>query len=152
VATKGYTQPEANSGPLKFGASGSCSSVERLAGLLDEVRIWKIVRSQSQIQAAMNTCVPDTSPGLVGSWHFGEASGQAVLDSSQYANNGTLGESAAAGSDDPTRQTQVPPALSCVDSDGDGVVDGLDNCPGIANPSQADSDRDGTGDACDLTP
>jgi len=35
------------------------------------------------------------------------------------------------------------------DSDGDGVVDPNDNCPYIYNPSQTDSDRDETGNACD---
>jgi len=34
------------------------------------------------------------------------------------------------------------------DSDGDGVPDDEDNCPGIAN-DQTDTDGDGTGDACD---
>ncbi len=36
-----------------------------------------------------------------------------------------------------------------VDSDGDEVVDGSDNCPNHANSDQADLDTDGTGDACD---
>lgn len=36
------------------------------------------------------------------------------------------------------------------DGDGDGVVDGQDNCPGDENASQLDCDGDGTGDACDL--
>jgi len=36
------------------------------------------------------------------------------------------------------------------DSDWDGVVDSLDNCPATANPDQADTDADGTGNACDL--
>ena len=35
------------------------------------------------------------------------------------------------------------------DSDGDGVVDGADNCPNAANADQADADGDGVGDACD---
>ncbi|HEX7151258.1 MAG TPA: thrombospondin type 3 repeat-containing protein [Thermoanaerobaculia bacterium] len=35
------------------------------------------------------------------------------------------------------------------DSDGDGVNNSSDNCPGTANPGQADCDGDGTGDACD---
>jgi hypothetical protein len=35
------------------------------------------------------------------------------------------------------------------DSDGDGVVDVLDNCPQSANPDQADADADGRGDACE---
>ena len=35
------------------------------------------------------------------------------------------------------------------DSDGDGVSDGADNCPSVANAGQADTDADGTGDACD---
>ena len=35
------------------------------------------------------------------------------------------------------------------DLDGDGITDGSDNCPGDANPDQADYDSDGLGDACD---
>jgi hypothetical protein len=37
-----------------------------------------------------------------------------------------------------------------VDSDGDGVADTSDNCPNIANPTQADCDNDGIGDACEI--
>jgi hypothetical protein len=36
-----------------------------------------------------------------------------------------------------------------VDDDNDGVLDGIDNCPDTYNPSQADSNNDGIGDACD---
>lgn len=35
------------------------------------------------------------------------------------------------------------------DTDGDGVEDAIDNCPGTANPGQGDADGDGIGDACD---
>jgi len=34
------------------------------------------------------------------------------------------------------------------DRDRDGVPDSSDNCPGVANPSQRDSNHDHTGDAC----
>ncbi|NEW80444.1 MAG: T9SS type A sorting domain-containing protein [Gelidibacter sp.] len=36
-----------------------------------------------------------------------------------------------------------------VDSDGDGVLDAVDNCPTAANANQADIDGDGIGDVCD---
>src|SRR5881296_2697861 len=38
------------------------------------------------------------------------------------------------------------------DCDGDGAADATDNCPGVANPGQADGDGDGVGDACDNCP
>jgi hypothetical protein len=38
---------------------------------------------------------------------------------------------------------------SYLDSDGDGVIDALDNCMSVANPTQANFDGDSLGDACD---
>ena len=35
------------------------------------------------------------------------------------------------------------------DTDGDGVWDGTDNCPLLANPDQTDTDGDSLGDVCD---
>jgi hypothetical protein len=44
------------------------------------------------------------------------------------------------------------PDAAPVDSDGDGIIDALDNCPKVANPDQHDEDLDGVGDACDNCP
>jgi hypothetical protein len=43
----------------------------------------------------------------------------------------------------------VPAPVQGADRDGDGVVDGGDNCPAIFNSTQADGDNDSVGDACD---
>lgn len=40
--------------------------------------------------------------------------------------------------------------LAAGDMDGDGVPDGVDNCRCVANENQADFDKDGVGDNCDL--
>ena len=49
---------------------------------------------------------------------------------------------------------QIQMVLSVVlgDTDGDGVNDSSDNCPSVANASQADADGDGVGDVCDNAP
>src|SRR6185503_3934090 len=36
-----------------------------------------------------------------------------------------------------------------VDTDGDGLCDAADVCPGVIDPQQLDRDHDGIGDACD---
>jgi hypothetical protein len=45
-----------------------------------------------------------------------------------------------------------PPPSPPPDSDGDGVLDATDNCPATPNTDQADGDRDGVGNACDVLP
>lgn len=37
-------------------------------------------------------------------------------------------------------------------SDGDGICDDVDNCIGLENPDQVDTDGDALGDACDSCP
>lgn len=54
---------------------------------------------------------------------------------------------ACGGGGDSGDNTSVTPGL--MDSDGDGVENTADNCPAVSNANQADSDGDGTGDACD---
>jgi MYXO-CTERM domain-containing protein len=55
-----------------------------------------------------------------------------------------------------TAHDPIPDAVEGTgDSDGDGkpdYLDSVDNCRTVANTDQKDSDKDGTGDACDGTP
>jgi len=43
---------------------------------------------------------------------------------------------------------QLPDGAS-QDQDNDGILDGEDDCPTVADPDQVDTDNDGQGDACD---
>lgn len=44
----------------------------------------------------------------------------------------------------------VDGATAPLDGDTDGIADGIDNCPTVANANQADADGNGIGDACDV--
>ncbi|MDZ4181640.1 MAG: LamG-like jellyroll fold domain-containing protein, partial [Candidatus Cloacimonadaceae bacterium] len=63
-------------------------------GLMDEVRIWNTVRTDSEILSNMSIPVSPSSPGLVGYWKFDETSGTTAIDSTTPANNGVLANGA----------------------------------------------------------
>jgi len=70
-------------------------------GLIDEVRLWNVARSQAQIQADMVRVLRGDEPGLVGYWRFNEGSGQEVHDLAGYDNYGRLGASSDVDIQDP---------------------------------------------------
>jgi len=88
----------------------------------------------------------DGKPDLLTVNGFGQSAVSALL------NQAIFPDSDGDGIDD-TRD-------ACTDTDGDGFGNpgfpantcALDDCPGVTNPSQADMDRDGVGDACDNCP
>jgi len=59
------------------------------AGVLDEVRIWNVARTQAQIQADMSNQLT-SGTGLVARWGLGEGTGTTAADSVAPASNGTL--------------------------------------------------------------
>lgn len=56
-------------------------------------------------------------------------------------------------SESPTpRPSESPTPSPALDTDGDGVVDTLDNCVALPNVDQLDSNSNGIGDACEPSP
>ncbi|MCJ7713299.1 LamG domain-containing protein [Candidatus Bathyarchaeota archaeon] len=67
--------------------------VDDYAGLIDEVRIWNVARTQSEIQETMMRTLDETevtTPNLVGYWRFDEGTGINSKDFSIYGNDATL--------------------------------------------------------------
>jgi len=60
------------------------------AGIIDEVRVWNVVRTQTQILNSMNVEISPVPASLVGYWKFNEPSGTLAADNGGTAQNGTL--------------------------------------------------------------
>jgi hypothetical protein len=69
---------------------GGIPNLDGFNGQLDEVRIWNVARTQSQIQANMNQPLNGPQPGLVGYWQFDEVEGTYAADSSGNDHTGIL--------------------------------------------------------------
>jgi hypothetical protein len=63
---------------------------EWFRGVLDEVRIWNVGRTQLEIQNYMHQELTGSESGLVGYWQFNEGAGNTVFDLSLNGNNGLL--------------------------------------------------------------
>jgi hypothetical protein len=75
--------------PIQIGRRGAPSTFF-YNGLLDEVRIWNVVRSLSQIQEARSRSLIGNESGLVGYWRFDEGTGIPTADATVNSNTGTL--------------------------------------------------------------
>lgn len=64
-----------------------------------------------------------------------------------FAESEVLENLAESAVQDPAIYVTAP--AETADYDGDGVTDGVDNCPTVSNPDQADTDMNGIGDACE---
>ncbi len=115
---------------------------EDYKGLLDELRLWAIARTPDAIETSWLEPVTGTESGLVAVYRFDEAGGDVACDQL----NPTACIHWTNLVPESWSDEQAPPA---VDTDGDGVVDALDNCTILANPEQRDTDGDGYGNRCD---
>ena len=73
-----------------------------LKGMLDEIRVWNIARTEAEIKKNFSTSINPNSEGLIGYWTFDNV-GQVIADASKYTNHGLLGASKAKSSDDPAQ-------------------------------------------------
>jgi len=76
---------------LRIGALINSTYHLYFKGTLDELRIWKIRRTQMEISTSMKAKLTGAENGLVGYWNFDEAPVSGILkDLSPYHNDGTL--------------------------------------------------------------
>ncbi len=93
--------PLVSTEPVAFGREGTFQG-GTFTGGIDEIRIWRVVRSKSQIARSMTKRLLGTEAGLVGYWRFDEGSGQVAADATGHGLNGRLGETTGADAWDPT--------------------------------------------------
>ncbi len=118
--------PNQQNAPLRLGSNDPNLGInENFKGIIDEVRIWNIPRTQKQIQAAMHSQLNGQEQGLVGYWRLNEGSGQTARDETSFGNHGLLGFTANAENQDPiwVKPPSQPPDSSNYALDFDGLDD-----------------------------
>jgi len=79
-----------NTAPLYIGNWPFSSPNRFFPGDIDEVRVWNVARTATQIAAAASTQLTGTESGLVGLWNFNACAGSVIQDRTATGNNGTL--------------------------------------------------------------
>ncbi len=95
VATAQVLQP--SDFPLMIGRASYPNEERPFFGKIDEVRVWNVARSESQIQGYRNTRLEGVEAGLVGYWAWDQGT---AGDGSLAGNHGSLKGSAAIVADD----------------------------------------------------
>jgi hypothetical protein len=75
---------------FRIGARNDTPNATNTNGTVDEVRVWNIARTRTDIRAAMNMSLPGTTAGLAGYWRLDESSGTIADGATPFDNDGTL--------------------------------------------------------------
>ena len=75
---------------ITMGRLSPINSSRYFNGMLDEVRIWNVARTQSEIQSEMNTELAGDEAGLVAYFPFNQESGDVLEDSTANGYDGAL--------------------------------------------------------------
>ena len=91
TATADGTPYLSDSNVLFIGKQGyGCSNCNKYEGEIDELRIWNIVRSETQIKNSMYNVIHETENGLRAYYRFETGSGTTVYDYSGNDHHGTF--------------------------------------------------------------
>jgi hypothetical protein len=104
ASTSGMNTPQATTTPLSLGREKSLQGFIgwHYAGLVDEVRIWDVARSEKEISRSMDKKVSARSKGLVAYWRFNEGAGQVAADETSNGHDLQLGDTGGTEVVDPT--------------------------------------------------
>ena len=80
--------PKAGNTPLKIGERGNGGT--GFFGMIDDVRVWNVAHTGTQILATKDVCLAGDEPGLAGYWRFDEGDLLTAFDATANHNNGTL--------------------------------------------------------------
>ena len=79
-----------NSNNLVIGTNAADTTSSLLDGAMDEIRIWNVARSETEIRETMCKKLSGSETGLVGYWRFDNVSGVIVPDLTSNNNFGTM--------------------------------------------------------------
>ena len=116
----GYYQFDNNPNPDTLNIGGRAKNMDRFfQGDIDEVRIWTVARSQSEIQSNMYSYLVGTESGLMVYYRMNEGSGQTTFDLSGNGHDGQLGSASGTDTNDPAWiQTNWPYYSHALQFDG----------------------------------
>ncbi|MBT5925249.1 MAG: response regulator [Verrucomicrobia bacterium] len=87
IGTEGYTGSFSSIGGSMTNRVGRAYNISDFEGQIDELRVWKVARSEVDIRADMFKTFQGSEPDLVGSWDFED---DAANDLISHENDGTM--------------------------------------------------------------